>query len=170
MAGLFVPISGPVTGSTVYCENKLVARDTAFTLPAITPLVAELQAMGPMSLPIWTQVEHLETAITKIGVDEGLGNLIKPNMKPLEFRWVQTITDATGKTKNVGCKAFINGILADIPAPSVTVGENIEGEVRIATTRYALFVDGVEFVLIDKLNGKLRIMGVDYAAPVNALL
>lgn len=170
MAGLFVPISGPVTGSTVYSENKLVARDTSFTLPEITPMVAELQATGPMSLPVWSMIEALETAITKIGVDEGLGRLIKPNMKPLEFRWAQTITDANGVTKNVGCKAFIKGMPVNIPALAVTIGETIEGEVRIATVRYALYVDGQEVVLIDKMAGKVKIMGVDYAEPVNALL
>lgn len=170
MAGLIVPISGPVSGSTAYCENKLVARDVAFTLPEVTPIVAEMQATGPMSLPMWSMVEAMETAITKIGIDEGLGNLIKPDMKPLEFRWAQTVTDTNGVTKNVGCKAFVKGIPVNIPAPAVTVGETIEGEVRIATTRYALFVDGKEYVLIDKLAGKVQIMGVDYAAPVNALL
>ena len=157
MAGLFVPISGPVVGSTAYCDNVLVARDVNFTLPEITPFVAELPATGNMSLPVWSLIEALETAITKIGVDKGLGKLIVPNMKPLEFRWVQTVTDA-------------DGIPSNIPSVSVVKGETIEGEVRIATARYGLFVDGEEYVLIDKLAGKVRIMGVDYAEPVNALL
>lgn len=170
MAGLFIPISGPVVGSTVYCENALVARDVNFTLSEITPVVAELQATGSLSLPIWALLEALETTITKIGIDEGLGRLIKPNMKPLEFRWVQTLTDANGVTRNVGCKAFIKGIPANIPAISVAMGEPIEGEIRIATVRQALFVDGEEYLLIDKLAGKVRIGGVDYAEPVNALL
>ena len=106
----FVPICGPVVADTVYSDGALVARDTSITLPEVTPMTADLQAMGTMSMPIWQLVENMETAITKIGADKGLRNLIKPDMKPLEFRWVQTVTDANGNTKNVGCKAFIKGI------------------------------------------------------------
>lgn len=159
----FVNICGPVIGVTVYSNNKLVARDTAITLPEITPVTADLAAMGTFSLPIWQLLEHMETAITKIGADLGLRELIKPDMKPLEFRWAQTITDANGITKNVGCKAFIKGIPNKIPGIGLTVGEPSESECTIATTRYNLFVDGQEMFLIDRLSGIVRIAGKNYS-------
>ena len=159
----FVNISGPVIGVTVYSENKLVARDTAITLPEITPLTADLAAMGTFSLPIWQLLENMETAITKIGADLGLREIIKPDMKPLEFRWAQTVTDANGKTKNIGCKAFIKGIPNKIPGISLVVGEASENECTIATTRYNLFVDGQEMLLVDRLAGVVRIAGKNYA-------
>ena len=165
----FVNICGPVIGTTVYSEGALVARDTAITLPEVTPLTADLQAMGTFSLPIWQLIENMETAITKIGADMGLRGIIKPDMKPLEFRWVQTITDANGTTKNVGCKAFIKGIPNKIPGIGVTVGEASENECTIATTRYNLFVDGQEMFLIDRLAGIVRIAGKNYA-DMNSLL
>ena len=165
----FVNICGPVVGTTAYSEGKLVARDTAITLPEVTPLTADLQAMGTFSLPIWQLIENMETAITKIGVDMGLRALIKPDMKPLEFRWVQTVTDASGVTTNVGCKAFIKGIPNKIPGIGVTVGEASENECTIATTRYNLFVDGQEMFLIDRMAGIVRIAGKDYA-DINSLL
>ena len=68
----FVNICGPVIGVTVYSEGTLVARDAAITLPEVTPLTADLAAMGTFSLPIWQLLEHMETAITKIGADMGL--------------------------------------------------------------------------------------------------
>ena len=165
----FMNICGPVIGTTVYSENKLVARDTAITLPEVTPLTADLQAMGTFSLPIWQLLEHMETSITKIGVDMGLRDIIKPDMKPLEFRWVQTVTDANGVTKNVGCKAFIKGIPNKIPGIGLTVGEASENECTIATTRYNLFVDGQEVFLIDRLAGVVRISGRNFA-NINSLL
>ena len=165
----FVNICGPVVGTTVYSNNKLVARDTAITLPEVTPLTADLQAMGTFSLPIWQLLEHMEATITKIGADMGLRDLINPEMKPLEFRWVQTITDANGATKNVGCKAFIKGIPNKIPGIGLTVGEASEAECTIATTRYNLFVDGQEVFLIDRLAGVVRIGGKNYA-NMNSLL
>lgn len=165
----FVNICGPVIGTTVYADGKLVARDTAITLPEVTPVTADLAAMGTLSLPIWQLLENMETAITKIGADMGLRQIIKPDMKPLEFRWVQTITDANGVTKNVGCKAFIKGIPNKIPGIGITVGEASENECTIATTRYNLFVDGVEMFLVDRLAGVVRIAGKDYA-DINSFL
>ena len=165
----FVNICGPVVGTTAYSEGKLVARDTAITLPEITPVTADLAAMGTFSLPIWQLIENMETAITKIGVDMGLRELITPDMKPLEFRWVQTVTDANGVTKNVGCKAFIKGIPNKIPGIGISVGEASENECTIATTRYNLFVDGQEMFLVDRLAGIVRIAGKNYA-ELNSLL
>ena len=166
---MFVPINGPVVADTVYSENTLVARDVAVTLPEVNPVTADVQAMGTLSLPIWQIIENMETAVTKIGVDRGFRSLIKPNMKPLEFRWAQTVTDANGNTRNVGCKAFINGIPNKIPGIGLEVGAASEGEVTFTTTRYNLFVDGEEMFLIDRLAGIVRIGGVDYA-NVNSLL
>ena len=165
----FMNICGPVIGTTVYSNNKLVARDTAITLPEVTPLTADLQAMGTFSLPIWQLLEHMEATITKIGVDMGLRDLIKPDMNPLEFRWVQTVTDANGVTKNVGCKAFIKGIPNKIPGIGLTVGEASENECTIATTRYNLFVDGQEVFLIDRLSGIVRVSGRNFANLDNLL-
>ena len=165
----FVNICGPVVATTVYSNGKLVARDTAITLPEVVPLTADLAAMGTFTLPIWALLENMETAITKIGADLGLRDIIKPDMKPLEFRWVQTITDANGTTKNVGCKAFIKGIPNKIPGIGITVGEASENECTIATTRFNLFVDGQEMFLIDRLAGVVRIAGKNYA-DMNSLL
>lgn len=163
MAGTFVPICGPVVADTAYSEGQLVARDIGITLPEVAPQTADLMAMGTMSMPIWQLIENMETAINKIGVDMGLGKLIKPDMKPLEFRWAQTVTDASGNTKTVGCKAFIRGIPNKIPGIGVAIGEAGENEVTLMTTRYNLFVDGKEMFLIDRLAGIVKIDGKDYA-------
>lgn len=166
----FVKICGPVVADTVYCENVLVARDVSVTLPEIVAMTAEVQAMGNLTIPIWQLLEHMETAITKIGVDIGLTSLVKPDMKPIEVRWVQTVTDANGTTKNVGCKAFITGIPTKIPGVGLEIGATIESEVTLATTRYNLFVDGREMFLIDKLSGICRIDGKDYAGDIGSML
>ena len=165
----FVNISGPVIGTTVYCNGKLVARDTTVTLPEVTPITADLQAMGTFSIPIWQLIENMESTINKIGADLGLRAIIKPDMKQLEFRWVQTITNANGVTKNVGCKAFIKGIPNKIPGIGVTVGEASENECTLATTRYNLFFDNQEILLIDRMAGIVRIGGKNYA-DVNSML
>ena len=159
----FVNICGPVVADTVYSDNVLVARDVSVSLPEITPMTTDLPAMGTLTMPIWQLIENMELAITKIGQDMGLRSLITPGMKPLEVRWVQTVTDASGTTKNVGCKAFLRGIPTKLPGVSLEVGSATEHEVTLSLTRYNLFVDGVEMFLVDRLAGKVRIAGKDYA-------
>jgi phage tail tube protein FII len=166
----FIPINGPVVADTAYVENTLVARDVAITLPEVTPVTADLAAMGTFSMPIWQLLENMETTLTKIGLDMGLSSLIRPSMKPLEFRWVQTQTDANGVAKEVGCKAFIRGIPNKIPGIGIAVGEAGENEITFSTSRYVLFVDGREVIYIDRFSGIVRIDGEDYTATANSML
>ena len=163
MAGKFVPISGPVVANTFYASGVLVARDVGVTLPAVTPVTADLPVMGTYTKPIWQLIEHMEAAITKIGFDKGLKGMLSPGVKSFEARWVQTVTDANGRTRNVGCKAFLTGEVALLPEIGQEVGSAGEHEVRIGLTRYNLFVDGEEMWLIDRMAGKVRINGVEYA-------
>lgn len=165
----FVNISGPVVANTVYSDGKLAARDVAITLPELSPMSADLQAMGTFSLPIWQLLENMETTVTKIGTDEGFRAMIKPDMKPFECRWVQTLTDANGHTRNVGCKAFITGIPSKIPGIDLEVGKPSENEIPIATSRYVLYVDGKEMIYVDRFAGIVRIDGKDYA-NLNSML
>ena len=163
MAGKFINVCGPVVADTVYSEDVLVARDVAVTLPEVTPLTADLNMMGVFSMPIWQLIEHMEAAITKIGVDKGLRSLITPAMKPLELRWAQTDTNANGTTKTVGCKAFLTGIPMKLPEIGLEVGSPSENETTIGLMRYQLYVDGEEMWCIDRAAGIVRIAGVDYA-------
>lgn len=166
----FVNICGPVVADTAYVKNALVARDVGATLPEITPMTADVQAMGTLSLPIWQLLENMEYAITKIGTDMGLRAMIVPEPMDLELRFVHTVTDATGSTKNVGCKAFIRGIPNKIPGIGVEIGSASENECTYTVTRYQLMVDGTEMWCIDRMAGICRIAGKDYAAALNNLL
>lgn len=169
-SGLFVPISGPIVADTFYFGNQLVARDVGITLPEITPVMIDVQAMGTLSLPIWQLIENMEATITRIGVDEGFGSMITPEPQTMEARFAQTVTDANGATKTVGCKAFMRGIPAIIPGFELTIGEALESPINYTITRYQLMVNGTEQFLIDRLATKCRIKGKDYAADVLSLL
>lgn len=157
----FVNICGPVVADTVYAKNKLVARDVALTLPEVVPMTVDLQWMGTFTMPIWQLIEHMEAAITKIGVDAGLRSMIKPDMAPFEIRWIQPITTANS-TKNVGCKAFLTGMPMKLPEVGLEVGTQTEAETALGLVRYQLFVDGTEMWCIDRKAGIVRIAGVDY--------
>lgn len=166
----YMPVYGPVVADTFYVNNNLAARDVSITLPEITPATASVKAMGNLNLPIWQNIENMEMAVTKVGVDVGLRNMICPVPLNLEARWAQTVTDAEGNTRNAGCKAFVKGIPNKIPGVGVSVGEASENECTFTVTRYQLFVDGAEMFLVDKLAGIIRINGVDYARSLDSLL
>ena len=170
MAGIFVNICGPVVADTVYSDGVLVARDVSITLPEVTPQTADVSAMGTMSLPIWQLLDNMEASITKIGIDNGLGKLLLADIKPIEVRWVQTVTDANGATKNVGCKAFLRGTPNKIPCVGLELASPSENEVTLMVTRYALYADGEEICLIDRLAGIVRILNKDYAQDLTTML
>lgn len=167
---MFVPICGPFSADTVYVDGVLVARDVSVTLPEVAAVTFDIQAMGTMTMPDWSRVEHMETAITKIGVDKGLATMSKPGARNLEFRGVQVVTDANGNSKNVGVKAFIKGYSTKIPGIGVAVGDPSENELTYATSRYELIVDGQEMWCIDRLAGICRIDGKDYAGDIGSML
>ncbi len=163
MAGKFVPISGPVVANTFYTDGALVARDLSIDLPEVVPMTADLPVMGTLTKPVWPLIEHMEASIKKIGFDKGLGGMLTPGSKSHEARWVQTITDANGNTRNVGCKAFMTGEIANLPGIGQEIGSAGEHDIKIGITRYNLFVDGQEMWLIDRMAGIVRINGVEYA-------
>ena len=166
----FVPITGPIVADTVYANNALVAKDVGATFPEVTPITADLQVMGTLSLPVWQLLEDMELAITKIGTDMGLANMMKAEAMNLEFRWVHTSTDANGITKNVGCKAFFKAMPKVLPGVEFAVGEASENEATFTILRYQVFIDGQEAWLIDRLASIVRIAGNDYTTNVNSLL
>ena len=166
----FVPISGPIVNDTVYAENQLVAKDCDISLPEIAATLAEVRAMGKMSLPIWQMLEDMEATITKIGVDNGLAKMLKPEPMTIEIRFVYIKIDADNSQTNIGCKVFLRCVPKAIPSAEIKVGESIECEVPLSVSRYEMIVDGQEQWLIDRLAGICRVDGKDYAQDIESML
>ena len=72
MANLWLDLKGPILADTVYINGVLVAKDVTITLPAVTHVTADYKAMGTYTAPMTGQIEGMEAAITKIGIDKGL--------------------------------------------------------------------------------------------------
>ena len=167
----FVDITGAVNGTSAYVEGKCVGRDVTISIPEVTPVIAEVQAMGTTEIPLLGLLEAMEASIKKIGVDNGLTKACTPESKTYEFRWVQTVTDASGSSKQVGCKAVLRAMPKVIMAGvDIEPGSTVEAEIPLATTRYVLYVNGAEQLCIDKLAQVLRIDGKDYISGINSLL
>lgn len=161
---------GTILGVTVYVDGKLVAEDVTVSLPEITPKTQTYPGMGDIELPL-PLIEAMEASVTKIGFDKGLINLLTPEKRKFEFRWAQSVIKTDGTQEVEGCKAFVTGVPKTIfPGGDIAPGENWEGAIPIAVTRYQLYVDGEEKILVDKLKNQLKVNGKDYAKNITNLL
>lgn len=166
----WIDLKGPILADTVYINGKLVAKDVTITLPSVNHMTADFKAMGTLTMPMIGQIEAMEAAITKIGIDYGLRDMVKLESQTLEARFVQDVKTSDGTSKQEGCKAFLRVTPKTIPGLSIDPGNPSENEITFATSRYQLIVGGVEYWLIDQLNQILRIGGVDYCKNIRSLL
>lgn len=167
----YVEITGAINGTTAYVNGQCMGRDVTVSLPEVALFLAEIQAMGTTEIPLLGLLEAMEASIKKIGVDNGLTKACTPESKIYEFRWVQTVTDASGSFKQVGCKAILRAMSKVImPGVDIEPGSTVEAEIPLATTRYVLYVNGTEQLCVDKLAQVLRIDGKDYLSDINSLL
>lgn len=166
----WLDIKGPVVADTVYDGGQLVAKDTAFTLPGIELLTADVQAMGNMSVPLIGLIENMELAITKIGMDKGLGRMNRLEKHNFEFRWVQNVVKSDGSETVEGCKAFVRTMPGASPEIAPEVGSAQEGENTYNVTRMQIYIGSYEYCCVDRLNQILRIDGKDYMTAIRNLL
>ena len=164
-----INFKGPILASKVLCGKEEVAENVTITLPEVTFQTVEFQAMGALELPI-PLTDALEAGITSIGFNKGLYGMLGLETNSFEFRFVQNETEKSGEQKKIGCKAFIQGIAKGIPGGDLAIGESFEGAITIAVTRYQLYIDGEEVVLIDKLKNILKIKGKDHTEEINNLI
>lgn len=163
---------GAINGTTAYVGGTLVGRNVTITLPEVTYATATVNlALGEHEIALIGLVEAMESTIQKIGVDNGLAKMLKMKSQTFEFRWAQQVTDTDGSSRLQGCKAFIRGIpKVVVPEISVEKGEPVEMDIPLSVTRYQLFCEGEELILVDKTTGQLRINGEDYSNNLDSLL
>ena len=169
--GKFIEKRGAIEASTTYCDNRLVACDTTFTLPEITFATAEIQAMGTASLPLLGLLEDMETSITKVGIDKNMALLSTPGVHNIEHRWVQDVVQSDGSVRHEGCKVFLRVLPKTLaPGAGIEIGSASENDLTYAVTRMKLVISGVETLLVDRFAHILRVNGKDYYNKFNKYL
>lgn len=169
--GKWVNKRGPIEANTIYVNDRLVATDLTVTLPEISFMTADIQAMGTMSIPLANAIEDMEMSITKIGVDKDMARLTAPGKKSLEVRWVQDVIKSDGTVDAEGCKAFLTVSPVTLnPGASLEIGSPSENELTYKVFRYKLVVNGEVILLIDRLAHKLEVNGKDYSKAYDRML
>lgn len=160
---------GAVLATKVLCDNIVVAEDVNLSLPDITFMTAEVNGLGKINIPTCL-TEAMQSTVTSVGMDKGFFNMLGLNSKTFEYRFVANNLETSGDTGVKGYKAFLRGIPSNIPGGAVEPGSSWSGDVTFEVTRYQLYADGVEKILIDKLKGVCKINGKDYAKEIQSLL
>lgn len=166
----WMDIKGAVVADTVYCDGQLSAKDVSFTLPGLSFLSADVQALGTMSVPLLGLIENMQATVNKVGLDMGFSKMNKLEKHTLEFRWVQSVVNSDGSVTQEGCKAFIRTMPASTPDLGVEIGSASEMESTYNVTRQQIFCNGEEVMCVDRLAPTLRIHGVDYYKQISSLL
>lgn len=163
---------GPVLANTLYVNGILAGRDVNMTLPEVAFETADLNASGTVSLPVPARTDDMELSITKVGEDLGLLAMTAAadGAQTFEARWAKDVVDRMGNSRTEGARAFMRAIPKTFPGIELEAGEASENEMTFTVLRYQLFINGVEYCCIDKLNHILRIRGKDFYAKVNPLL
>lgn len=159
-----------IAGDSVYCDGVLVARDININLPEVSMVTAELNANGPMEVPITAQYESMEATITKIGVAYDIARLVEPKRHTVEIRAAQDILLTSGEKVTKQIKAFLGTIPKTIPEIALEFGAIAENEITLTVVRYQLYEDNKELWLFDRLNDIYRVNGTNYAQSINSLL
>lgn len=169
MAG-WLDLKGPVLADTAYRNGKLIGREVTVKLPPVNFPANDYDAPGGIiSLPT-NRVQAMEATMGKKGLDTGVAESIMLESAKFEFRWVQTVVDELGNSKEEGCKAFLRAVPKGPPGVDVTPGSVSEGEIALAVVRYELFVAGKEYWCVAPLVPILRLNGKDYAKKTQSLL
>lgn len=169
--GKWIKYAATVNADTLYLEKKLIAQDVKISLPEIAMQTATIQAMGNMDIPIRGLLENMETTITKIGIDKGIGKLNTPASKNIELRWVQEVVQSDGTMKPEGCKVFMRIVPKTIFAGAdVEVGSSIENAMPFTVTKFKLVAGGESIIEVDRFAHKLKVNGKDYYSNINKYL
>lgn len=166
-----------VKGCTVYVgengkyEPYPVIVDTAEVgLPAISHPTLESQSMGPMEVVDQTRVNAMQVTITcEPSVIQS--KLHGYGLKDYMIKWGQEVKNGNGSGfRLVPFVAYIKGTPSDDSGSTVSTGNNTTGTLTINAVFYKLLSDGKEIRYIDKLNGELRINGIDYRSELESML
>ena len=64
----------------------------------------------------------------------------------------------------------MTGTLKDIPGHAINVGSQLSSELKYELTRYELYEDNKEVVLVDRKTQQLKFNGKDYYSDIASLL
>jgi len=144
------------------------------TVPDIEPLNASIKGagiLGELTVPILGHVGALAMTINfrTISQDVNLFNMPVPHV--IDLRGAMQVQDtASGVRKIKPVRISGQGSTKKTGLGKFAVGEGNDSSVELELSRFSLMIDGMESILIDKLNNIYTVNGVDCLSDVNKAL
>lgn len=146
---------------------------TSFSTPEVNFGDGEVSGAGipgVVNIPDIFNMEAMEASIVAKSFSAGVREAITPDGINLRLNWATDNVNGKNKTTYTSYTATIKGRPKGLPGAEIKKSEGMELTVNIAVSYYKLVIDGKVIHEIDPLNGKLIIMGKDYATAVNKAL
>ena len=156
-----------VIADRLLCDNKDVADAIKCTLPEIKWITAALSGAGiggNIEVPLQGMAEAMSFQVDLKGVGtDNAALLLVPGTRSLELRFNRDRFDSQGQIVKAGTKIFLSGIHTALTPGAIQRANPMESSVSFSVTRYRWVEDGEELFLIDQINQRYKVMGVDYS-------
>lgn len=166
-------VHNKVVGNRIFDGELEVEDITSVTLPDISFTTDEYDVSGLAAAIEAVDPSHVDAMTLSISHNNGLNcqQLSEPRRHKLEIRLAQqALNTGMGVTDYNSIKYRAEGVPKKTSDGTVERGNPLGTTVDFALTRFEKEVGGEVVTLIDALAGIIRINGVDYTRPINALL
>ncbi len=157
-------------------NDRLQIIDDAadISLPSIEKLTDTIKGsgiMGEIDMPTFGQVGSMTMTINFRADNPQYAMLSRPDAIKFEIVWVVDVFDSNQVRVGIQQhKAFITASNKTYNPGSIDVNASADGSSDFEVYVYRKVVDGREVLLIDKLNYKYVVNGVDYASQLRTAL
>lgn len=153
---------------------ELIDDSSDLKLPSIDKMTDTIKGagiMGEIDFPTFGQLASIGFTINTRADNAQYAMLSRPGQIKFEVAWVMDIFDSSNV--NVGLQAnkvFMTAINKKYDVGKIEVGSGTSGSSEFEVIYYRKIVDGKEVLLIDKLNYKYAVNGIDYMDSLRAAL
>ena len=166
-------VSGNVIAHKVVVDGKDVDDNVSCQLPSIEIQTGEIKGagiLGTIDMPATGQVGSMTFSMSQRSINKNAADLAKPGIQNIELRFNQDVRNSNGQIVPEGTKVFISGVNKKYDPGKVESNATMDGSIEFEVLRYRQVVNGVETLLIDKLNYIYKVNGIDYMEKVRATL
>ncbi len=154
--------------------KQLIDDAADLQLPSIEKLTDTLKGagiLGEIDLPVYGQVSSMVFTVNNRADNPKYAMLSRPGPIDFEVVWTNDTVDSGNMSVGIQVnKVFMTGFNKKYDPGKIEVGGTTDGSSEFEITYYRKLSNGAETILIDKLNGKYAINGVDYMAESRAAL
>lgn len=166
-------ISGSIVAHRFFDNEIEIEDNVSCQLPSIENGTTEVKGagiLGALDMPSSAQLNAMVFTASMRSINTSSINVIKPGVHNIELRFVKDVKTDAGEMIPQGTKIFVTGVFKKYDPGKVEVNGTMDGSVEYEVLRYRIVIDGVEEVLIDKVNFIYKIKGIDYMEKIRATL